>query len=121
VYTYVATAQNLNYSESNSGFPLILDAAVFGATTPTGAVPVSGTASYSLDMYGMEFVKAGTSGLAADGTRDLRGNGTAAIDGSSFKGSLNGWFFGPKAQELGAVFAARQADGRLVAGTILGH
>jgi hypothetical protein len=42
-------------------------------------------------------------------------------DAGNFDGKLNGWLFGPNAQELGAVFSASSTDGRVVVGTIVGH
>ncbi len=42
-------------------------------------------------------------------------------DSAAFGGTLNGWFFGPAAQELGAVFAGSAPDGRTTVGTIVGH
>ncbi|WP_404712926.1 hypothetical protein [Sphingomonas sp. MMS24-J13] len=42
-------------------------------------------------------------------------------DAGTFNGKLNGWLFGPAAQEIGAVFSASAADGRVAVGTIVGH
>jgi hypothetical protein len=42
-------------------------------------------------------------------------------DAAAFNGTLGGWFFGPAAQELGAVFSAKASDGRVAVGTIMGH
>ena len=42
-------------------------------------------------------------------------------DAGAFNGKLNGWLFGPAAQEIGAVFSASAPDGRVAVGTIVGH
>jgi len=42
-------------------------------------------------------------------------------DADNFTGSVDGQFFGPGSQELGAVFQASAADGRLALGTLTGR
>jgi C-lobe and N-lobe beta barrels of Tf-binding protein B len=42
-------------------------------------------------------------------------------DFGEFNGTLNGRFYGPNAQEIGAAFSASQADGRVAVGAIIGR
>lgn len=42
-------------------------------------------------------------------------------DNGPFSGNLGGWFFGPNAEELGAVFSAAGPNGRVAIGAITGH
>jgi hypothetical protein len=64
-------------------------------------------------------------GFSSSGKLTSGANGYAGTfgfnDSGAFTGTLNGWFFGPAAQELGAVFAGSAPDGRTTVGTIVGH
>ena len=82
----------------------------FGAGTLNAASPVSyvqtGTSSTAV----------ATGNFAATGTISATANaltGTVTLDGlgSAYSGPLNGQFYGPGAQELGAVFSASSANG----------
>ncbi|WP_395395333.1 transferrin-binding protein-like solute binding protein [Novosphingobium sp. BL-8A] len=63
--------------------------------------------------------------FSASGKLSSGANGYAGTfsfnDAGAFKGSVGGWFFGPQAQEMGAVFSASASDGRVAVGTIVGH
>jgi hypothetical protein len=83
-----------------------------GAYTMTGTVPgvVNYGASEAFSSSGK--LTSGANGYA--GTFNFN-------DSGAFTGTLNGWFFGPAAQEVGAVFAGGAPDGRATVGTIVGH
>ncbi|MDE2597904.1 MAG: hypothetical protein KGL44_13600 [Sphingomonadales bacterium] len=165
LYTYVAYANWHSEAAAGSDHNMTMNMAVFGATTPASGVPVSGTASYKLDLRGNQMT--GPLGTSAGRAilPSFGGNGTASVDfaaatytmtgdmggvlsqaattfsssgklsagangfagnfsfadSGAFTGALQGWFFGPAAQELGAVFAATAPDGRSAVGTIVGH
>lgn len=86
----------------------------FGRGTYTMAGEVPGVVNYGA---GEAFSSSGKLTSGANGY-----SGTFGFnDSSAFTGKLNGWFFGPAAQELGAVFAGSAPDGRTTVGTIVGH
>lgn len=66
-----------------------------------------------------------TASFSSSGSLSASTNGFSGTfkmnDGGAFTGTLGGWFFGPKAEELGAVFSAKASDGRVAVGAITGH
>lgn len=166
LYTHVAFANWHSAATVGSDRVETMNVAVFGATTPAGGVPTTGTASYKLDIRGTQMtgplgtsagrqILPGFSGtgvasvdfanatysmsgdlstvLATSGTTSFSSTGRLSsgangffgnftfADAGVFSGSLFGWFFGPTAQELGAVFSVSNPDGRTAVGTVVGH
>jgi len=70
-------------------------------------------------------IQAGQTTFSSEAKPASTGNGFSgtfrAEDFGTFTGTLNGSFFGPAAQEVGAAFSATQGDRAVMAGTIIGR
>jgi hypothetical protein len=120
----VPTSGNANY-----------DVDLIGAETASQTLNgLSGSGIASIDFISGVVVITGT--LAATQTPGLNTNWAAQAqmgsagsfsgsftfeDFGTFNGTLAGRLYGPAAQEIGASFAASQADGRIAVGTIIGR
>lgn len=139
---------------------------VYGLDTPASAVPRIGTASWTIDVFGLAstpgyeprtFEGSGTfsadlgngvfsahayttetgllsgngitgggvdvtaAGHLASGDGQFSGNALYSGTNGRIAGSINGRFFGPGAQEIGAAFGGSNADGATFAGAFTGR
>lgn len=104
-YRYVGSAfwqQTVSGASSISG---ALDAIVYGAATPAAAMPVSGTASYPIDLIGVE--------TGINFVSPLAGTGVAVVDFAQSIVSITGTFPRVVGPSQSAVFTsvARIASG----------
>ncbi|WP_211295019.1 transferrin-binding protein-like solute binding protein [Novosphingobium guangzhouense] len=104
-------------------------------TTPTGPAALGGSGGAVVDFAAGQVSIRGTMNgvytggddnvFAAEGTVSSSANsftGTFRFsDGAEFSGGLQGAFFGPEVNEIGATFNAAAPDGRVAIGTIMGR
>ena len=138
-FTYgLETAASATPRTGSAGYKVNL----FGFFAPLNRTPkaVDGDGTFVADFRNGDFT---TSGRAHEidltdpyytGTHEWRGSGRISSSSNAFagvfaydgrdrfsvSGEITGRFYGPQAQELGAVFHARDAAGTLLAGTLLG-
>lgn len=116
---------------------------LFGFFAPLNRTPkaIAGEGTFVADFRNGVFSTSGTADeidLTAPystGSHAWRGEGRISSAGNTFgglfayegrdrftaSGSINGRFYGPQAQELGAVFHAQNSDGGLLTGTLIGR
>lgn len=121
-----------NYSLDIHGFETTGPLGNSGGHAITGTLSGTGTAAvdFGAGTYAMNGsinapVAQTTGSFSSSGSLSASANGFSGSfnmnDGGAFTGTLGGWFFGPKADELGAVFSAKASDGRVAVGAITGH
>lgn len=154
-YKFVGGAFWQRVDQQTSTGSVALDAASYGVETPDGAVPRTGTASYAVDLVGMQSGSANVTANTGSGTLDVDfGTGTVVTQGvikgavqgdtvfhgearmsssangftgtfrffdfGGFNGSLNGRFYGPNGEEVGATYAATYNNNQAV-GVLIGR
>lgn len=105
------------------GIPVALSGSgTFQADFGTGQIATSGTINKTSIQTGGSL---GTSTFSGSGTISSSANAFSGsfsyFDFGQFVGSMQGRFYGPVGQEVGLVWRATQADGRVAAGTLTGR
>jgi hypothetical protein len=107
---------------------------LIGTETTSGNVyGIVGQGVTQVDFARGSLVTHGTSSAAITGTARFSSEALLSSSANSFagtfrfddfgvfQGSLNGQFYGPAAEELGAAFAASETSGRVVVGALIGR
>lgn len=102
-------------------------------TVADNLLPLSGQGNASVDFATGNVIITGTldallvghdegfSSTAKIGSTNQFSGNFRFDDFGTFNGTLNGRFYGPAANEIGAAFSATQSDGRIAVGTIMGR
>ena len=101
--------------------------------TSSNVFAIVGQGVAQVDFARASIVTHGTAGAAITGTGKFSSEAALSSNANSFagtfrfddfglfKGTLNGNFYGPAAEEFGAAFSASQSDGRVMAGALIGR
>ncbi|UYY79079.1 transferrin-binding protein-like solute binding protein [Sphingomonas sp. R1] len=87
----------------------------------TGAIVTSGTVNEVSTSTGATITSSIFTGLAQLAAASNAFSGIFAFSGGELEGVLNGRFYGPAAQEVGASWSASNSDGRAAAGVLIGR